>query len=195
MLNPIEIAYQPGATLYSVIHYKDGTVWNGLAFEAFNSAHWATYAVPLTEQSPSGYYRAAFPAGIGDLLTTEATYNQQGVSPALVDATPGPISIGQSQGVDVAAVVHSEQAAANMYANLALLVPGSVQTGAATTTYCKTNISATLTNVYNGRLIVFTSGVCAGSAGVITAYSVASSVVYFTMLPATPAPGDGFLII
>jgi hypothetical protein len=195
MLNPIEIAYQSGMTLYAVIHNKDGTVWNGSAWEAYNPSHWTTYAVALSEQAQSGYYSAAAPAGIGTSLTTECVYNQQGGSPAIADALAGPISIGASQGVDVAAVEHVEQAAVNMQLNLSQLVPGSVTTGAISATQVPTNLTNALSGIYVNRLIIFTSGTCAQEAALITGYSGATKLLTFTAIAGTPSPGDGFIIV
>lgn len=53
-----------GLSLYALIRDISGQVWNGSAFEAYNSAHWSTYAITLTEQTSSGYYKGSFPAAI-----------------------------------------------------------------------------------------------------------------------------------
>lgn len=53
-----------GVSLYAIIRDKTGQVWNGSAFEAYNVAHWSTYAIALTEQTSSGYYLVSFPAAI-----------------------------------------------------------------------------------------------------------------------------------
>lgn len=55
---------QSGQAIYAVIHDSAGKYWNGSAFEAFNSANWATYLVLLTEDGTTGYYKAAFPVAI-----------------------------------------------------------------------------------------------------------------------------------
>lgn len=62
----IECISRTGQTLYSVVHNNSGQLWNtsGLAFENYNSAHWSNYVISLTEQSPTGYYMAAFPSTI-----------------------------------------------------------------------------------------------------------------------------------
>lgn len=194
-LNPIEVAYQSGATLYCVIHKKDGTVWNGSSFEAYNSTHWLTYAVALAEQASSGYYRATAPAGIGINLTTECIYSQVGGSPALSDAAPGPIGIGQAQGTDVAAVEHSESAASNMQVNLDALVQGTAATGTLSTTQMTSNLTATLANVYLDRLVIFLTGSQAGEVATITAYSSVGGLLSFSAISGAPSNGDTFLIV
>ena len=197
-LNPMEVAYQTGATLYFIIHNKNGTVWNnsGSAFEVYNSAHWSQYAIALTEQAGSGYYSAAMPTAIGINLVTECTYAQQGGSPALSDAASGPIGIGQSQGVDVAAVEHQEQSASNMGVNLASLVQGTV-TSASTPSSGRvsTNLTSTLNNNYNNRLIIFITGAMAGEVSTITSYLSTNGLLGFNVLTGAPSVGDTFLII
>lgn len=197
MLNPIEVAYQSGATLYAVIHNKDGTVWNNINsdFESYNSANWAQYAVALTEQSSSGYYRASPPAGIGSALTTECIYSQVGGSPALSDAQPGPAGIGQAQGVDIASVDHDETAASNMSVNLKQLQQGSATSSTLTTTQMSTNLTASVTNLYAGRLLIFTSGALTQEITTITGYNGTTKVLTFTTTTSAPSAGDGFLII
>lgn len=87
----IEVISQPGQTLYAVIHNSSGQLWSttGVSFENFNSAHWANYVISLTEQSPTGYYTAAFPSSVGAGKCTEVFYAGSG-------ATSDPV-IGNSQ--------------------------------------------------------------------------------------------------
>lgn len=78
----IEVISSTGQTLYSVVHNGTGQLWNtsGVAFENFNSAHWANYVISLTEQSPTGYYSAAFPTSIGAGKYTEVFYQGAGAT-------------------------------------------------------------------------------------------------------------------
>ena len=88
----IESIFTSGQTLYAVIRNRlNGQVWNNnsLAFEVFNSAHWAQYAIALTEQTGSGYYSATRPAGLAGFLTSDSIYQQGGGSPTIGD-TPSP---------------------------------------------------------------------------------------------------------
>ena len=64
MAGIIEVGAQSGLNLYSIIRNSSGDVWNGSAFVTYNSANWSTYAVTMTEQTSSGYYKATFPAAI-----------------------------------------------------------------------------------------------------------------------------------
>ena len=193
---PIESAFLSGATLYAIIHNPNGQVWNNntLAFENFNGANWANYAVAMAEQAGSGYYRAAYPAQITGVLTTEVVYQQKGGAPALSDA-PAIAAPFQSQGGNVAAVLGSQPAASNLSAALANEVAGHAVTGTLSTTQATTSLTQALVNAYAGRSILWTSGALAGLVAGITAYAPAGGLLTFTTLPAAPSNGDTFLII
>jgi uncharacterized protein (UPF0297 family) len=53
-----------GLSLYAFIRDITGQIWNGSSFETYNVSNWATYAVTMTEQASSGYYKANFPSSI-----------------------------------------------------------------------------------------------------------------------------------
>jgi hypothetical protein len=76
---------QTGFNLYANVRDKSGQLWNGTAFEAFTSGNYATYAITLTEQTSTGYYKVAFPSSIGPGKYTYAIYQRAGGSPALGD--------------------------------------------------------------------------------------------------------------
>lgn len=82
MAGIIEVISATGQTLYSVVHNSTGQLWNtsGVTFENYNSAHWANYVISLTEQSPTGYYTAAFPTSIGAGKYTEVFYQGSGAT-------------------------------------------------------------------------------------------------------------------
>jgi hypothetical protein len=63
-----------GLSLYAHIRDTTGRVWNGSAFETYNSANWSSYSISLSEQTSSGYYKGNFPAGIASGLYTFAVY-------------------------------------------------------------------------------------------------------------------------
>lgn len=77
-----------GQALYAVIRRQvDLKAWNGSAFEAFQLAHWTSYAVPLAE-SPTGSYEYTedFPATITDAGDYPVTiYQQSGGAAAASD--------------------------------------------------------------------------------------------------------------
>jgi len=195
-MNPLETTFTTGGTLYAVIHHPDGRVWNNVmeAWEAFNNANWAEYAVPLTEQGASGYYRADFPAGAADILSSDVVYQQAGVAPDTVDAPA--TGIGQSQGVDIAAIKSSVIAASNLNKSLLSMIQGAVTSaGVATASKFFTDLSDTV-SVYPGRIVVWSSGPLIRQVGNITAYNGLEKSITVGG-PFTQAPGvaDTFIIV
>lgn len=84
----IECVSATGQSISTTIHDSSGNLWNGAAFEVFNSANWATYLTSLTEQGTSGYYKGSFPAGIAAGKYTYVLYPS---------ATYGEVAIGSGQ--------------------------------------------------------------------------------------------------
>ena len=197
-LNPIETAFTSGVTLYAVIHNPGGFVWNNvtLAFEAFNQAMWAQYAVPLTEQGTSGYYSAAFPVGAaGSQLTSEVIYQQALATPQTADAPA--TGVGQSQGVDVAALGTSVLAVSNLQVSALSMYQGSVSSdGLSTTKRVYFNDPVTLVDTYGGRIIVFTSGDLIRQVANIEVYNALLKYADIAgALTSAPVIGDTFIII
>jgi hypothetical protein len=93
MAGIIDVGSQSGLTLYFLIRNSSGQVWNGAAFEAYNSANWANYDIAATEQTSSGYYTATFPAAIPAGKYSILAHQQSGGSPALGDPVIGVGSI------------------------------------------------------------------------------------------------------
>ena len=196
--NPIETTYSTGSFLYAVIHHTDGRVWDEAlqGWYTFNDANWASYAIPLNEQGASGYYRADFPAGaVGDFLTTEVVYNQAGISPSTIDAPA--TGIGQSQGVDVAAIAKSCVAASRLALSLGGMITGAVtSTPASTASAFPTSLNDTTNDVYQGRLVLFTSGALIRQVANIIFYNGTTKVLTVAG-PFTEAPGvdDTFIVV
>lgn len=196
----IETLYLSGRNLYVVIH-AGGQVWNkdSAAFENYNQGNWTHYAVPLTEQISSGYYYATYPAGIpAGTLSTDCLYQQNGATPVL-PALPGGdsfLSAFQSQGANVQNIAGDGTAPINMAAAADVIIPnGVVGSGTITTSSFPTNLTNAHAQSYVGRIIAFTSGVCAGQETNITGYVVTNGVLTVTALTNAPSPGDTFVML
>lgn len=196
-LLPLDFTFNTGANIYAVIHgVVSGTrqVWNSnsQAWEAYNSAHWAQYAVPLSEQTSSGYYATAFPTAIAGIIVSAVFYNN--AVPTLGDS---PLSAPvPCQGVNMAGIAADPVAAANQQQALNAIVIGQVAAGTLTASAFSTNVSNANDNAYQGRSILFITGALAGQGGVIIGYT--SSTLLITMeAPFTGAPsaGDAFVIV
>lgn len=200
-LFPIETLYITGSTMYVVIHglvLGVAKVWNptlnaGLgAWDTFNGANWAQYAIAMTEDSGSGYFQAAYPTAIEGVLTTDVMYIQGGGSPTLGDT---PLTSTRSQGNNVAAVAASVQAALNMGAST-----GSMQTGAfsgiPTASILPTALTSTTDDQYLGRVLIVTSGVAINQVQYITAYDgTTKTITLASPLVTAPVAADTFVII
>ena len=195
----MEIAYVPGRTLYTVIHYG-GQVWNKdtSLFENYNQANWTHYAVPMSEQTSSGYYSCAYPAGIvAGTLSTDVMYQQNGATPTL-PALPGGdsyLSIGQTQGSNIQNINGISAPAVNLSLSAGVIVVGAAAAGTLSTTQMTTNLSNSHDSAYNGRIVIWTSGVLIGQASNITAYNHTNGLLTFTAVTNAPSAADTFVIV
>lgn len=195
---PIEVVYQTGQTIYSIlISEEDGAAWNETdqVWETYNSGHWAKYAVHLTEYTGSGYYRAAYPIAAPSFLTTDLLFAQSGGSPALGD-TPV-TAIYHSQGENVAAAANSWTAAHNMGAALRTQQVGAISGTPPDATTLPTNLTNSSADAYAGRAIIMTSGALIQQASFITEYDGTTFTLTTSGFPSggTPVNGDEFIII
>lgn len=198
MNGPIQAIYATGSTLYAIlINPVDGTVWNesNTAWETYNVSHWPQYAVPLTEYTGSGYYRASYPISSPNVLTTELVFVQGGGSPAAGD--PPATSIYQSQGTNVGAVGNLWQSAQNMAFALGTQQIGAISGTPSTPTLLPTNLTNTHDDAYAGRAIIMTSGSLIQQASPITAYDGTAFVLTIVGFPSgqTPSNTNTFIII
>lgn len=195
MLLPIESVYAvTGATVYAILHNPDGTVWNVMnsAWEAYNQSNWSQYAIPLTEQAGSYYYRAAMPAGSTTVIPTTVVYLQAGGSPTLGDIV---IGSAQTSGANLFAVNSNVVAASNLGLAAGSEVQGAAVSGTLSVTQMSSNLTNTLNNAYLGRSIVWTSGLLTGVAAGITAYDGTTKILSFTAVPVAPTAADTFIIV
>lgn len=193
MINPIEMLYPTGASLYAIIHHPSGQVWNSLneTFEDFNAGQWANYAVPMGEQGTSGYYRADYPEAIGNVLTTEAVYLQAGGTPATNDTG---LSMGQSRGMNVMGIVDDTEAADNLRVSTAGMARATAVAGTLSTTQMSTNLNSTTAGNYVGRTIAWTSGALEGQVANITGFD-GDGLLTFGAVTEAPSAGDTFIIL
>ncbi len=197
---PIVTQYLSGRNLYVVIE-RLGQFWNKdtAAWENYNQGNWTHYAVPFLEYVSSGIYAVAYPAGIAaGALSNDFVYQQNGATPVL-PALPGGdsfLTLMQSQGANVQTIAGDGTAPINMAAAADVIIPnGVVGSGSITTTSFPTNLTNTHAQAYVGRIIAFTSGVCAGQETNITGYVVTNGVLTVTALTNAPSPGDTFVML
>ncbi len=194
MSSPIEVGYVPSRLLYAVIHYG-GQVWNNTnhAFENFDGANWTDYAVTLSEQTGSSYYSATYPSQIpAGTLSTDVVYQKSGSNPSLGDSL---ISIGQSQGVNMLNVNGAYSGIKQFATATSTEVIAAAATGTLSTTQMTTTLTSTLTNAYQGRSVIWTSGLLINCAAAILNYNPTGGKLTFTPVPTAPSNGDTFIIV
>jgi hypothetical protein len=202
----LETFYQSGKTVYAII-WNGALAWRNdtFVFEAFNASNWSAYAVPIAEigvggGNGTGHYYAAYPSQI-DLTTiipTEEIFQQIGGSPVQPTTSGGGdflIGGGKSQGVNVSAIAGNLTATLNMSAAAGSEVRGVAATGVLSQTQMSTNLTATLSGAYAGRVVIWTSGVLTGVAAAIAAYDGSGKILTFSPVPAVPSIGDTFVIV
>lgn len=199
---PIETISQTGLSLYVIIINDDpesadyGKVWNTTlnagsgGWQTYASGNWAQYAVALVEYAGSGYYRGDYPEDISGVLTTEVIYANG--TPTLGDAPQG---IGQSQGVNIAAVDGDADVAASMQRSLKSMVRGAVIAGTLTQKSFPTNVVNANDNAYAGRSLLFATGNLAGQGSRIVSYDTGTGVISVAgPFTGAPAVSDVFII-
>ena len=200
MTFPLQVLAQIGTNVYAIVRSVVGGVrkyWNPTlntgagGWEVYNSAHWAQYAIALTEDAGSGYYAANYPANISGVLTTEAYYSTA-TTPTLGDAPIAPLS--QSQGDNVASIGGDATVAATLQQAL-FSEQMSAAAGVPTASVIPTNLANAQVNAFAGRSIIFTSGAAFQCAGRIVGYNPVNGVLTLAApLAAVPAASDTFII-
>ena len=92
-MNILSISGISGMTVDAYI-YQGNNIWNGYYFAAYDSAPWSDFAIPMSEQVPSGFYECLFPKLIPAGTNYFVVFKQRnGEDPAPSDFTiyQGPI--------------------------------------------------------------------------------------------------------
>ena len=172
-----------------------GQTWNTATpgWENFNAANWANYSIALTEDSGSGYYLVARPAGVAGSLVTDVFYIRAGGSPATTDAPPFNLLHGEGDNV---AAINADPAAApqNLQALLDTAIQGTVAAGTITNSSFPTSVTGLANNLIVGRTLFFKSGTLAGAAVAILSYNGGTGVIGVSPLVGAPSPSDSFIV-
>ena len=200
---PIEVVFQSGQTLYAVVRgLVAGTrqVWNPTlsagagGWEAFTSGHWAAYAIALTEDTSTGYYAATYPVNIAGVLTSESFYQQAGGTPTLGDVPAA--GLLRTQGQNVAAIDALVAPAQNLALSVGAMQAGAVIAGTLTPAAFPTNLTSATNATYQGRVIMFVTGVLIQQVGNIIAYNgTTKTIVVGGPFTAAPSAADAFIIV
>lgn len=197
MANPIiECIQASGLTIYRIaVNRLTGQVGNQntSAWEVFNPANWAQYAVALAEYTGAGFYWAARPTWEAGALVSDVFYVQAGGSPAITDKPPFNLLHGEGENV---AAINADPAAApqNLAAALGTAIQGTVAAGTLTQSAFPTNVTGLANNLVVGRTLTFLTGANAKQAVQILSYNGSTGVIGVSPLVGAPSVNDTFLI-
>lgn len=96
---------------------------------------------------------------------------------------------------DAEAISNSTDAADKVEAAAETMVTGAATATTLTTTTMSTNLTEATDDHYNGRVIIWTSGVLSGQATDITDYTGATKLLTFTAVTEAPSDADTFVIV
>ncbi len=96
---------------------------------------------------------------------------------------------------NVTAISGSSDAADNLEASAKTIVVAAATSGTLTTTAMTTTLTETTDDHYNGRIIIWTSGVLKDQATDITDYTGATKLLTYTATTEAPSDGDTFVIV
>lgn len=218
MAGYVEVGAATGNTVYVHLRNSQRQVWNGTTWEAYNVANWASYVISLTEDTSSGYYSAAVPAGINTAMKiTVLAYFRLGGSPAAGDdfagqstapwdgsawevgwSTPARTLTSMSgvSGVNVQFINGVSAAAVQLSISAQTIISATALTGTLTVTQMTTTLSSAVNKFYVGRVLYFTSGALQGQVAAVADYDGATKkVTFFQALTSAPSNGDGFILV
>lgn len=197
---PIEAQYTPGRNLHVVRHNPDGKVWNvtDQEWQVYDNTKWSEYAITMTEQTGSGYYRVGQTIPDLDVNTTDAVYERISPTPTLPSDSGGDVllGMGQSQGANVMTISESFEAASNLSFSAGSMEQGTVVDDVDNSvSQVKTDLTSTLEDAYRGRVIIFTSGDLIRVAAIIKSFDPDTGILGFTDIPQEPTADDTFIVV
>lgn len=104
-------------------------------------------------------------------------------------------SLAADQAVNATKINGSATAASQLALSAATIVSGAAIAGTLTATQMTTNLTEATDDHYNGRIIVWTSGVLKDQATDITDFTGATKMLTYTATTEAPGIGDAFVII
>lgn len=221
MAGLIEAFSSPGYTLYAIIRNASGQAWNTsiVAFQNWNPANWTDYAIAMSEDTSSGFYKATVPAAISAQRLTILVYNQIGGSP-VVPPTDQPFgnstgiwdgttwesgwstgartltTLAGVPGINVAAINGNVTAAVKLAISADSMISGTAIAGTLSVSQMTTDLTLSVNNILYGRVVYFVGGALAGQVGAISAYLASSKrITFFTPLTAAPVAGQAFIVV
>ena len=107
---------------------------------------------------------------------------------------PAALSSGNIKA-DALAISTSTAAADNLEASAETIVTGAAEGGTLSTTEMTTDLTEATNDHYNGRVVIWTSGVLANQASDITDYLGSTGKLTYTAVTEAPSAADTFVIV
>ncbi|OQX53189.1 MAG: hypothetical protein B5M48_03825 [Candidatus Omnitrophica bacterium 4484_213] len=108
---------------------------------------------------------------------------------------PAALSSGGNIKADVLAISGSTDAADKLEASAETIVTGAAVAGTLSTTQMTTDLTEATDDHYNGRIIIWTSGVLKDQATDVTDYDGATKKLTYTATTEAPSEGDTFVLV
>jgi K+-transporting ATPase c subunit len=96
---------------------------------------------------------------------------------------------------DAVKISGSTAAADNLQASAETIVTGAAEAGTLSTTQMTSDLAEATDDHYNGRIVIWTSGVLANQASDITDYTGSTGMLTFTAVTEAPSAADTFVIV
>ena len=181
----------PDLCRYSGVDWANvGSQGATVALSATTVATITTYT-GNTLQTGDSFARLGAPAGASvsaDLVALQADADN------IQTRIPAALASGRMTS-DMTALDGSATAASNLNKSALTIVTGAAVAGTLSTTQMTTDLSEATDDHYNGRVIIWTSGVLTGQAATITDYTGATKKLTFAAITEAPSVGDMFNII
>ncbi len=108
---------------------------------------------------------------------------------------PAALTAGGNMKADALALDGSTAAATDLKTSALTIVRGAAVTGTLSTTQMTTDLTEATDNHYNGRRLLWTSGVLIDQATAITAYNGTTKMLTYTTTTEPPSNTDTFVIV
>ena len=131
-------------------------------------------------------------------LATSAVATLVSANLTAINSTQARLPAALSGGnikADVLAISTSTEAADNLEASAETIVVGAAEAGTLSTTVMTTNLTEATDDHYNGRIVIWTSGVLQDQASDITAYLGATGRLTYTAVTEAPSAADSFIVV
>jgi hypothetical protein len=159
------------------------------AFTEIKGATWATTDTleAIRDRGDAAWVTATGFATSAALATAQADLDT-------ITGSGGAV-LAADQAVNATKIGGSSSAATQLALSAVTIVNGAAITGTLSTTQMTTNLTEVTDDHYNGRVIIWTSGVLINQATAITDYVGATKLFTYTATTEAPSNGDTFIIV